>query len=685
MSARRLQQPAFINASSCKWLGRSIVTTLAVLPQDSIARLPETGPHIEQKPPPERPSTIDNMLVDTDPPHSGESSRTKPHHQVNSLTESCDEGAYGGDSVEVDRKASVGNSPHPFLDEQNIRADFDGNHIPDFIRPETWIDHPNVEAVQEILEAYEKKVAGKGNEGSVEDLIKAKFPEGNFPHHLIAYLRSRIKNYKPCQEGSLEAGLMDAYVTGLKEWCAAALDIFILQLERGLSTHAESSEAADGHQGGRQLALWTPHFYEQIALHQKGAFDYLVTKASDNNPGCIREWHEYKRKYKLTHDVTPTSPMSARKFRTTSFQRKLHFISWLLRTSSPGFFLHEAGVIAQTIKFFGGPCHLVNLIQNMWLHPEDVADYKRLKRSVLGAVDTDSQPTTSLSGRLDLLKNVTHMSYPLWVLDPQRVIPGFHRIHLPPFLQLGYGLENFKTEAVNKIIELNNLKEYEKALLVVDQEFHEAEEFHEHFFGLVRTAMRNYAFFPKLSNGYRNSKAWYPHDFNTPFGRLLLAYTKGLQEWCALVTDSLEAKLDNAIRLVYLFGTPESDQLVNWVKAIEPSYTQSVEWLKSQIDFSSIRVGPPPRRSWPDIHPQVGNFLESMHLFKWLMWNMPWDCFLYFRGNLARTVREAGGGFQGFFFLANVLESLSFTDRDADEYRQYQAEMELRARWGSRY
>eukprot|EP01053_Blabericola_migrator_P004465 Blabericola_migrator_1__4464@NODE_2389_length_2843_cov_67_717579_g574_i1_p1_GENE_NODE_2389_length_2843_cov_67_717579_g574_i1NODE_2389_length_2843_cov_67_717579_g574_i1_p1_ORF_typecomplete_len682_score82_16_NODE_2389_length_2843_cov_67_717579_g574_i17352780 len=677
MSARRLQQPAFINASSCKWLGRSIVTTLAVLPQDSIARLPETGPHIEQKPPPERPSTIDNMLVDTDPPHSGESSRTKPHHQVNSLTESCDEGAYGGDSVEVDRKASVGNSPHPFLDEQNIRADFDGNHIPDFIRPETWIDHPNVEAVQEILEAYEKKVAGKGNEGSVEDLIKAKFPEGNFPHHLIAYLRSRIKNYKPCQEGSLEAGLMDAYVTGLKEWCAAALDIFILQLERGLSTHAESSEAADGHQGGRQLALWTPHFYEQIALHQKGAFDYLVTKASDNNPGCIREWHEYKRKYKLTHDVTPTSPMSARKFRTTSFQRKLHFISWLLRTSSPGFFLHEAGVIAQTIKFLGGPCYLVSLIQNMWLHPEDVADYKRLKRSVLGAVDTDSQPTTSLTERLDLSRDLTFED-PLQVLDAGQVSPGFSRDNLPTFLRLGNGLETFKTEAVNRIIELYDLKEYEKALSVMNQEFHGAEEFHEHFFGLVRTALRSYAFSPTLSNGFGNSKAWYPHDFNTPFGRLLLAHTEGLQIWCALVTFDLEAKLASALRRTCLFGTPESDDLVKWVKEIEPSFTRSVEWLKSQFDFSSKRVGVPPRLPPPYLPPQVGNFLESMYLFSWLVWNMPWDCFLFFRANLARTVREGGGVAQGFSFLANILESLSFADRDVDEYNQYQVELRIR-------
>eukprot|EP01053_Blabericola_migrator_P012716 Blabericola_migrator_1__12715@NODE_814_length_6413_cov_62_691302_g574_i0_p3_GENE_NODE_814_length_6413_cov_62_691302_g574_i0NODE_814_length_6413_cov_62_691302_g574_i0_p3_ORF_typecomplete_len190_score39_50_NODE_814_length_6413_cov_62_691302_g574_i049445513 len=185
---------------------------------------------------------------------------------------------------------------------------------------------------------------------------------------------------------------MDAYVTGLKEWCAAALDVFISRMERDLSTPVGSSEAPDSQQEG-ELAPWTPRFYKQVASHQREAFEALVDKASRDNPGCRKELCDYKEEHGVTHDVTPTSLMSTDMI---SVQEGLQFISGLLRNASPDFFLREANDIAHTLRCFGGPCHLVNLIQNMYLHPEDIVEYKRLRRSVEGTDDTDLEEVSTI-------------------------------------------------------------------------------------------------------------------------------------------------------------------------------------------------------------------------------------------------------------------------------------------------
>eukprot|EP01053_Blabericola_migrator_P008803 Blabericola_migrator_1__8802@NODE_4644_length_1045_cov_6_632924_g1875_i3_p1_GENE_NODE_4644_length_1045_cov_6_632924_g1875_i3NODE_4644_length_1045_cov_6_632924_g1875_i3_p1_ORF_typecomplete_len231_score43_96W2/PF02020_18/1_2W2/PF02020_18/11_NODE_4644_length_1045_cov_6_632924_g1875_i369761 len=208
----------------------------------------------------------------------------------------------------------------------------------------------------------------------------------------------------------------------------------------------------------------------------------------------------------------------------------------------------------------------------------------------------------------------------------------------------------------------------------MDQEFFGAEDFQARLFGLIRTAMRSYAFVPKLSNRFEDSKAWYPHDFNTPLGDLLHTSIKGLQKWCADAHKALKRTLHAAINEAYESDTVESSDFINSVKDVEPTYTRNVQWLMDQIDLSSVEAMPPPPEPSQKLHPQVAKLLKSLYTFDWLMQKMPWDCFLFFRANLATLVREIDGGKQGFSFLANILESLSFTERDIDEFKRYYAE-----------
>eukprot|EP01053_Blabericola_migrator_P010918 Blabericola_migrator_1__10917@NODE_6307_length_563_cov_1_866935_g4272_i0_p1_GENE_NODE_6307_length_563_cov_1_866935_g4272_i0NODE_6307_length_563_cov_1_866935_g4272_i0_p1_ORF_typecomplete_len162_score25_19_NODE_6307_length_563_cov_1_866935_g4272_i076492 len=134
--------------------------------------------------------------------------------------------------------------------------------------------------------------------------------------------------------------------------------------------------------------------------------------------------------------------------------------------------------------------------------------------------------------------------------------------------------------------------------------------------------MRSYAFVPKLSN-CDDSDGFYPYELSTPLGELLHVYIEG---------------------------------------------TFIVSWLKEQLDVSSM---PPPPKTSPQVDSDVAKLQANVHVLNWLIRNMPWDCFLFFRSNLATAVRELNKGNEGFSFLANVLESLSFTDRDAEEFKEY--------------
>eukprot|EP01053_Blabericola_migrator_P003501 Blabericola_migrator_1__3500@NODE_2038_length_3381_cov_22_297224_g1273_i1_p1_GENE_NODE_2038_length_3381_cov_22_297224_g1273_i1NODE_2038_length_3381_cov_22_297224_g1273_i1_p1_ORF_typecomplete_len687_score105_83_NODE_2038_length_3381_cov_22_297224_g1273_i112713331 len=667
MSAIRLRQPKSIGSQGCKWLGTSIVTTLAALPHGNGANFSEPKPSDEAESPVQQPNslynTIHNVLTDTDPTHPSEKSKL--------LTNGDDEGACGGDIkarplAEDAMKAPVtdpqlDDSQDRYINVENIFADFNGSDIPSLARPETWVHKPDVAAVQRILEAYERGEL-------VEDLIRSKFPKGDFKYHLAAYLRQRMEGYKRCREGSIEIRLMDAYLTGVKEWCAAALDIFISQVEQHLCT----SEATDGQQGGG-LAPWHPRFLEQAASEQKGSFDLLFYIASKDDPKFYEEWRQYKRGHKLTHHTIPTSMMPAAKSRRMLLRKRLYFFRWLLRRSSPRLFKAYDTLLARAIKSLGGPCFLMNLIQSLSLYPDDVVEYERLKKSVQGVVDSDLQEVSTpiMNLPVDLPKSVEHLSYPLSVLDSTKVAAAFSRHELPPFLQVGYELEVFKTEAINKIVELYHCGEHDKALSVMDQEFSEAEEFHAHLFGLLRQAMRSYALVPKTSKGYNELKASYPQEFSTPLRDLLHVYITGLQSWCADVHGAQVRHSENIIHDAYGWSQEGWDRFIDEVMGKEPYYTACVKWVQTLIDPTSMKAIVPPPEISLELNPQVASLRESLYAVNSMLRHLPWDYFLFLRASIATVVRSSVIAPKTFSFLANVLQSLSFTNRDVDGFRLY--------------
>eukprot|EP01053_Blabericola_migrator_P004794 Blabericola_migrator_1__4793@NODE_2519_length_2653_cov_12_921114_g1575_i0_p3_GENE_NODE_2519_length_2653_cov_12_921114_g1575_i0NODE_2519_length_2653_cov_12_921114_g1575_i0_p3_ORF_typecomplete_len165_score26_78FMOlike/PF00743_19/0_11_NODE_2519_length_2653_cov_12_921114_g1575_i020642558 len=156
MSLRRLQPPPPMNVTDYTLLGKSIVTTLAMLPS----------------------------------------------YQQSSFGTPAREGASMGEStlssVRVDQ--SLPNVQNSFVSSHKDEA-------PEIPLPETWPQHPNAKAVRDVLEAYERGF-------ELEALIAESFPEGDFRSHLFAYLRDNIQFYKYLQKGTLEAKLMEFYVTG---------------------------------------------------------------------------------------------------------------------------------------------------------------------------------------------------------------------------------------------------------------------------------------------------------------------------------------------------------------------------------------------------------------------------------------------------------------------------------------
>eukprot|EP01053_Blabericola_migrator_P001614 Blabericola_migrator_1__1613@NODE_1430_length_4555_cov_33_005125_g540_i1_p1_GENE_NODE_1430_length_4555_cov_33_005125_g540_i1NODE_1430_length_4555_cov_33_005125_g540_i1_p1_ORF_typecomplete_len658_score76_56_NODE_1430_length_4555_cov_33_005125_g540_i15972570 len=622
MSARRLRQPAPISASGYKALGTSIITTLAILPRWRGADLHDSDPPSQNEPLTGPPSSLRN---------------------------------------------AVPNVLNNFLHVENILADFDGSHIPVFIRP-THIEHPNVSAIQEVLNAYDEGVP-------IKPLIKANFPKKDFQYHLISYIRNRAR-ICTCPKKTLESRLLNAYIIGVKEWCAAALDAFILQVEVNLvmddeSSHIDSSEGAEGHQG-REPAPWTRQFFlEQAALHQRKALETLGERTYENtfifkdSSKWEREWSQYKEEHRTSRRIKPITSMSAGKSDLSLMLQELRFISGLMRNLYPRPFASMASEIAHRLKSIGAPCHLVNLLKNMRWYPEDVADDTGLQ----GA------STPSLAERVDLPRMSLHTTYPLSVLDDfyiRRAFRSWNR--LPPFLQSGYKVKDFKTEAINKIIEHCGSGEDDKALSVMDHEFNEAEEFHEHFLALIRTAMRSYVL-PKPSNDSGDLEVCNLCGVGTPLGDFLQRYVKELQRWCADVHEFSIEKLDNAINAAYQSKTEEeSRDLIKWIREVQPTYTQNLKSLMDQMNFAGMGEipAPPDTPLWLPL--PVEELRESMYIFKWLMKEMPWDRFLFFRPNLASLVRELNGGKQGFSFLVNILESLSFTADDIDEFKQFTAE-----------
>eukprot|EP01053_Blabericola_migrator_P008813 Blabericola_migrator_1__8812@NODE_4653_length_1038_cov_6_959835_g2895_i0_p1_GENE_NODE_4653_length_1038_cov_6_959835_g2895_i0NODE_4653_length_1038_cov_6_959835_g2895_i0_p1_ORF_typecomplete_len243_score29_07_NODE_4653_length_1038_cov_6_959835_g2895_i0309986 len=187
--------------------------------------------------------------------------------------------------------------------------------------------------------------------------------------------------------------------------------------------------------------------------------------------------------------------------------------------------------------------------------------------------------------------------------------------------------------------------------------------------------MRDYVL-PKVSSGSEELEACNPYDIGTPLGEILRRHITGVQKWCAGVHEGLKEKLLDATTAAHKSHTEESHDLIEWARKMEMGFTRSLNALMDQIDLSLVEASPPdlpePSAGVPAL---VGRLQESLSTLDWLMKNMPWDSFLFFRTNLASLVREADGGKQGYSFLANILETLSFTEGDVDEFTKHYKEM----------
>eukprot|EP01053_Blabericola_migrator_P004050 Blabericola_migrator_1__4049@NODE_2232_length_3086_cov_28_304405_g1407_i0_p1_GENE_NODE_2232_length_3086_cov_28_304405_g1407_i0NODE_2232_length_3086_cov_28_304405_g1407_i0_p1_ORF_typecomplete_len711_score85_74HSA/PF07529_13/7_6e03HSA/PF07529_13/2_2e03HSA/PF07529_13/17HSA/PF07529_13/33_NODE_2232_length_3086_cov_28_304405_g1407_i08532985 len=665
MSARRLQQPAPLDASSYRWAGTSIVTTLAVLPEiGSVSDLLEAE---TEKEPKRRLKRLDSIrkafrsvLATTSLSRSASTRRKRD--QFNLLrSDSDDEESWthvAPTPPATEAVAGGSTDSLQFLDVQKVLADFKGLHVPAFLRPESLVTRPKVGAVREVLDAYE-------NGSFDEALIKTKFPTGDFQQHLFAYLRHRMTVYKDCRDNIIEARLIDAYVTGMKEWCAAAHDLFISRMEWEMRTYADASEAAKGQQ------VQIPYFQARAVLRQKHTIDYLANRAFKDNSSWHDEWRKYKKAQRLTHSVMPTKLLSSLPYCKVLLKKSPHFISWLLRSSSPQFFLEERQSIAEAIKRLGGPSYLINVMNAMFLHAEDVAQYKRW-RPPRTTDDTDQLEASTTLATIDVPKVEGYLEDPWRVFDLAKVAKDFNQRELPPFLQLGCGLEEMKMEAVDEIINLHAQNELDQALSLMKEKFPSG-DFYAHFFATLRRPMRSYAFLPGLPKNFENSTLWYPYQIDRAPGNLLYTYITGLQRWCANVHEALKRRAERAIEFSYNSQTEQSKRstCIQVVRDMEPKYTRILTGLMRHIDPKVLDSMPSPPKSSIRLDPEVAKLQEGIHVFNWLVRNMPWDCFLFWRGDLASAVRELDRGLGGFSFLASVLESLSFTDCEADEFGKY--------------
>eukprot|EP01053_Blabericola_migrator_P000001 Blabericola_migrator_1__0@NODE_1000_length_5738_cov_115_968612_g688_i0_p2_GENE_NODE_1000_length_5738_cov_115_968612_g688_i0NODE_1000_length_5738_cov_115_968612_g688_i0_p2_ORF_typecomplete_len652_score109_60TRF/PF08558_10/9_2TRF/PF08558_10/1_3e03TRF/PF08558_10/19DUF3517/PF12030_8/7_2DUF3517/PF12030_8/31_NODE_1000_length_5738_cov_115_968612_g688_i035075462 len=645
MSARRLQPPTPIGVTEYKFLSTSIVTTLAVLPQTSGATDPQEalllgggGAEVHD---------LFEAVQDTSSITTSSCSNALKNAGLFLYLERAQQ-------LPPSRRAA-----HPLLDVKNISAGFEGPKAPASVRPEIWTKHANGEAVQEILETCEK-----GSE--VETLIEKRFPNGDFQSHLFAYIRENLRFYKKCPKGTLLADLMEAYVTGFKEWGAKENDAFISRIDWALMTHAKSGkEAAGGQQDGEELAPWTPDFLTRAAIHQETLMKLLAKVAYKANPNLKSEWRKYKKALKLPYEKLGMLP--DKRACKVMMGKGPHFISCVLRHCSPEFFLDHAANIAQTIKSFGGPCHLVNVMRQMSMHAEDVAEYEQMKRSVKGGgeIGFQEKPSQPIPLPPDLHMRKDSLKEPLSPLDRSLVRTEFQCCAVPPFLQMGYAVDEINTKGIKAVAELYEEGKKDEALACMNDNFSSPEDFHKQLFGLFRKAMRSQAFVPELPKKEGTTPAWFPYDFTTPLGRVFVCYVEGLRTWCADAHKSLGAKFEDMLKASEKM---KAFPFRSTVEKIQNAYVHDVSWLLRRLPPNLINseVASHITRDMP--------FWRLQTTFRYLdcaIRKMPWDYFLFYRTQLAAAVRQVNTAVGGFSFLANVLESVSFGAHDVSEFEDY--------------
>eukprot|EP01053_Blabericola_migrator_P000002 Blabericola_migrator_1__1@NODE_1000_length_5738_cov_115_968612_g688_i0_p1_GENE_NODE_1000_length_5738_cov_115_968612_g688_i0NODE_1000_length_5738_cov_115_968612_g688_i0_p1_ORF_typecomplete_len683_score100_63DUF1367/PF07105_11/3_NODE_1000_length_5738_cov_115_968612_g688_i0842132 len=666
MSARRIQPPTPIGVTEYKFLGTSIVTTLAVLPQTSSAGVNEPssqqGSHPQQETSSQQeatPPADDQPDDDLEPNGLLEALQDAFRTTASSCSKALKKTKLFIDLERAQQLPPTRRVTHPLLDVKNISAGFEGPKAHISIRPEIWTIHANGNAVQEILETCEK-----GSE--VETLIEKRFPNGDFQSHLFAYIRENLRFYKKCPKGTLLADLMEAYVTGFKEWGAKENDAFISRIDWALMTHAKSGkEAAGGQQDGEELAPWTPDFLTRAAIHQETLMKLLAKVAYKANPNLKSEWRKYKKALKLPYEKLGMLP--DKRACKVMMGKGPHFISCVLRHCSPEFFLDHAANIAQTIKSFGGPCHLVNVMRQMSMHAEDVAEYEQMKRSVKGGgeIGFQEKPSQPIPLPPDLHMRKDSLKEPLSPLDRSLVRTEFQCCAVPPFLQMGYAVDEINTKGIKAVVELYGQGKNDEALACMNDNFSSPEDFHKQLFGLLRKTMRSYAFLPDLKRKKGMTSAWYPYDLDTPLGKLLVCYAEGLRTWCADVHQQMNAKY---ALMSHECGKMKAHPFRADVRDVSQDYAQTVSWLKQRLHpFLLINY----KEKHYEPRGALDNFEENLHCFAYILQKMSWDSFLFHRTQLAGAVRKANGVLGGFAFLADVMESLSFTAYDAPEFEEY--------------
>eukprot|EP01053_Blabericola_migrator_P002556 Blabericola_migrator_1__2555@NODE_1720_length_3927_cov_39_093782_g1112_i0_p1_GENE_NODE_1720_length_3927_cov_39_093782_g1112_i0NODE_1720_length_3927_cov_39_093782_g1112_i0_p1_ORF_typecomplete_len639_score118_70dbPDZ_assoc/PF16610_5/4_8_NODE_1720_length_3927_cov_39_093782_g1112_i013723288 len=622
MSAKCIQAPSPITAAEYKRLGATIVATLAI------------GPGIPSGVnPPQNDSTIDTAVA-----KSGGATGTHPSTQSTST------------SIPIEVSTSDHTDPFRSLRSSFILADFSKSEVPLFLEPRTKAMADKSTTITEILNLIEE-----GEVQAAETRVQEEFSLGDFEEHLCVGLRKKLLNYKPGTIRDWGTSLYTPYVKGLMNWCADDHDALVEQIK--LAYKCSRSTAADlGMTPDEYNAAISNHrFFEKVSGAYHDQVERLrITVLSDKSTDLYKAWKVYQKQRKAGQNFLAKlssyfrSPMSD----------DAQFVSWLLRNAPPEVFLTTRLQMGEVVRMAGGDFKLVSVLYLLRLHEADVAELMIKEAMELGKPEGthDSSVKDKVSGASQGLSEI---------LSLQSIDESFDSSSLlPPFLQSVVPVESPNFEAVNQIANLVSKGKKDEANILMQSRFPMG-DFHAHFFNLLKKNMRSYKLIPPRRSGllFPTPVQTYTFKPKSALGNLMVHYAEGFKRWCSELYDhhvqGFEEKLMNRSL------SPEALETYNSIAS------ELVSNMTFELRRKLARYSQDTFQEIAELPVELNQFRRNAHSINWMLLNMPWDSFLFYRLEFARLVRAHSSSTEGLGFLANVLESLSFTAEDELEFQQY--------------
>eukprot|EP01053_Blabericola_migrator_P005235 Blabericola_migrator_1__5234@NODE_2694_length_2454_cov_19_714286_g1684_i0_p1_GENE_NODE_2694_length_2454_cov_19_714286_g1684_i0NODE_2694_length_2454_cov_19_714286_g1684_i0_p1_ORF_typecomplete_len651_score104_66_NODE_2694_length_2454_cov_19_714286_g1684_i02662218 len=638
MSARCLQVPSPLRAGDYLGLGASIVATLAIgpgiasgadLPQDNST----TGAAHDERSPDET-AVADLVGAMCTQPHSSTATPTSDP----------------ASTALLDVPTSEPTDSFRSLRSSFILADFAKSLVPLFLQPRTKVVAEESALVKGVLDLYEE-----GKSEAAETRLREDFPFGDIEEHLLVELRERLLNYKAGTVRDWETSLYTPYVNGLKDWCANGHDELVREVQLAYKcSHASAAElrmspaqynaARSNH---RFFEKVFDAYHDQVERLKKAAF-------SDKSSDLYKAWKGYRKQQNAGQWVL----MKLTSYFKSEMTEDAQFVSWFLRNAPPELFLTTRLQLAEAIRTIGGDSKLVNALYLLRLHEADVTEImnESAEPKKVKTVEDASGSTSFI--RAERAGGISEEA--LEVFDFRSINRDFNSNKLPFFLQLVVPVEDPDVQVVNELANLCSKGKKDDAHILLRSRFPMG-DFHAHFFTILRKKMRSYKLIPPRPKGlfFPSPIQTYTFTPKGPLGKLVKDYTEGLQRWCGEIYDhhmqDVEEKLmDRSVspKALEAYNSLASELFSNMTSDLQK------EWASSFLEILEL----------PD---ELNECRRAVHSVSWMLLNLPWDSFLFYRLEFARLVREHNSSTGGLGFLANVLESLSFTPEDESEFHQY--------------